>query len=131
MASLVCATAASVSLLVVPVYEGACIGVAVYGPGGTSCPAGVSHTTLLDENGPHVLWLLALPVVLAAIGAASRGRRARVVAAAGLGAFALVTGFSVGAAYLPAALGMAIAATGRPAGRPTRPRRRLQRPSRV
>jgi hypothetical protein len=124
VASLALAAAASVLLLLVPVYEGACIGVADYGPGGAGCRAGVSHATLLDENGAHVLWLLAAPVVLAAIGALWRRRRARLVAAAGLGAFALLTGFTIGAAYLPATIAMTIAARGRSAGRPARPRRR-------
>jgi hypothetical protein len=108
--SLVLAATASALLLVVPTYDGACIGVGKYGPGGSSCPLGVSHTTLLEENGPHVLWVLAVPVVLAAIGTLLRPRPARIVAAVALAAFSLLLGFSIGAAYIPSAIAMAIAA---------------------
>lgn len=108
--SLVLATLASLLLVIVPTYEGGCIGVAEYGAGGTNCPLGVSHTTLLEENGPGVLWVLAAPVALAALGVLLCARGARVVAAVALGAFSLLTGFSIGGAYLPATLAMAFAA---------------------
>ena len=108
--SLVLAAVASALFLVVPTYEGSCIGVADHGPGASSCPGGVSRATLLEENGPHVLWVLAVPVVLAAIGALVRPRGARVAVAVALAAFSLLLGFSIGAAYVPAAVAMAIAA---------------------
>jgi cytochrome bd-type quinol oxidase subunit 2 len=108
--SLVLAVVASAVFLVVPTYEGACIGVAEYGPDGTRCPTGVGHTTLLEENGPHVLWVLAVPVVLAAIGTLLRRRGVRAAVAIALAVFSLLSSLSIGAAYLPAVVAMAIAA---------------------
>jgi hypothetical protein len=101
-------------LLVVPTYETGCVEVAELGRGTTSCPGGVSHTTLLEENGTHVLWLLAAPVVLTAIGALLPGRGPRIAVATALAGFALLTGFSIGAGYLPAVAAMAIAASRAP-----------------
>ena len=72
------------------------------------------------EEDAFVLWVLALPVVvaLAAFGLErTRSRRtSRAVAAALLGAFALVTGFSVGLFFLPSAAAMIAAALVPPRG---------------
>jgi hypothetical protein len=113
------ATAASTLLLVLPTYEGACIDVADYGTGGARCPAGVSHTTLLEENGSGVLWVLATPVALAALGALLATRGPRVAMAIALAACSLITGFSIGGAYLPATIAMAFAARRTPRRRRT------------
>lgn len=111
------ALAASVTLLVVPSYEGDCIGVADYADGQAHCPRGVSHTTLVEENGPGVLWLLAAPVALTALALALPRRAVRITIAGALGIFSLVTGFTIGGAYLPATLAMALAARRTPAER--------------
>jgi len=111
------AAGASVMFVVVPSYEGECIGIADYGPGYVHCPHGVSHTTLLEENGPHVLWLLAIPVALTLLGLAIPRRRPRIALTVVLGAFTILTGFSIGGAYLPATLAMVLAARRTPTDR--------------
>lgn len=121
MGSLVLAVANSVLLVVVPVYEGGCVGVADYPADTMRCPGGVTHTTLVEENGTGVLWVLAVPLVLALVGTLLRARRARASVAIALGAFSLLTGFSIGAAYIPATVAMALAARFTPRPQRTAP----------
>lgn len=111
VAAFVLALAASVALLVVPTYTTECLGVAEYGGSeGTQCPEGTTHETLLAASGPHVLWLLAAPPMAVLVALIARRRIARVLAAVLLVMFVLITGFSIGDLYLPAAIAMAVSA---------------------
>lgn len=110
LAALVLAFAASMILLIVPSYGTECLGAADYGPAGTRCLGGTAGVTLLDANGPHVLWLLAAPPAIALVALVTRRRIARTLAAVVLVLFVVITGFSIGYAYLPSAIVMVIAA---------------------
>lgn len=67
------------------------------------------HTsTLLQVNGPRVLMLLAVPLVLAILPFIYR--KAMWLAAGSMMIFALITGFSVGLYYIPAAIALLVAA---------------------
>jgi len=95
---------ASVYFLVVPSYTSV-----TFSEDSAGVPTNVeSHQTLLQVNGPAVLLPLAVPVLLAAIPHAFAGRRwsGAITSAMAmlLSAFVLVTGFSIGIAYLPSAL---------------------------
>jgi lipopolysaccharide export LptBFGC system permease protein LptF len=101
VAALAAATAGSVLLLFLPVYT-------------ESTNNGPEHgATLIETQGAGVAALLALPVAVIAVPllVAERHRRSalRIVAALVL-AFALVTGFSIGEFYLPAAILLVLAA---------------------
>ena len=108
LGSLVFAVVVSAGFLLVPSYETGCMGDAFGADGG--CTDGVIRRTLVEENGPGVLWVLSVPVVLAAIGTLLRPRGARVAVAVTLGAFSLLLGFSIGGAYIPSVVAMAVAA---------------------
>ena len=100
---------ASGGLLVVPTYTGAGAASAVTAGQTTATgpPPAEHRATPLEVNGPGVLWALAAPVVLAALPVAANWTAlrtpARVLAAGLLTGFALITGFSIGLFYLPAA----------------------------
>jgi hypothetical protein len=69
--------------------------------------------TLIGANGSWVLIPILLPVVVAALPLALYSRAMRVISAVLLGAFVLLSGFTIGLCYLPAAVAMAMAATRR------------------
>ena len=75
-----------------------------------------TSASLIEENGMDVLGLLAVPVVLSAMGFLASFSRARVgtiglwTSAVLLVLFALVTGFTVGMFYLPAGFMLVLAA---------------------
>ena len=108
LGSLVFTVVVSAAFLLVPSYESGCTGDA-FGADG-SCTDGVIRTTRLEEKGPGVVWVLSVPVVLAAIGTLLRPRGARVAVAVTLGALSLLLSFSIGGAYIPSVVAMAIAA---------------------
>ena len=117
--SLVLALLASGVLLVVPTYTGVRASVRAseaVTPGGAVVQRTneIRRATLVEVNGPRVLRVLAVPVVLAALPLAANWTRlrtaARALAALLLTGFALVTGFSIGLFYLPTAGAMVAAA---------------------
>jgi len=75
-----------------------------------------TSASLIEENGMDVLGLLAVPVVIAAVGCATSfwrvtaGKVALWTSAVLLVLFALVTGLTVGMFYLPAGLTLVLAA---------------------
>ena len=125
------AAGGSAVLLFVPVYEGRQASTRVTAP---SCDGGQPPAlpvtqqrsvgrTLLEVNGPRVLGVLAVPMVLAGLPLAfARYRRlgwaARGMAAVLLLGYVVATGFSIGLAYVPAALVMLLAAAIPPIPRP-------------
>jgi hypothetical protein len=88
------------------------------GVSGSATSSGVTteqteNASLIEENGSWVIGLLAVPVALAGLGVLGTARRHRILAwsAAGvLVAFSLVTGFSIGLFYAPAAVALLVAA---------------------
>jgi hypothetical protein len=108
LASLLLAVVVSAGFLVVPVHESGCMDDAFAGDG--SCTSGNTRTTLLEEEGSRILWIAAVPVVLAAVGALLRWHVARLFVAVALGAFVVLGAFSIGGSYIPSAVAMAIAA---------------------
>ena len=71
--------------------------------------------SLIEVNGVGVLRVLALPVLLTAIGVGTALLRRRVillVSTVALGVFCLLAGFSVGLYYLPAAAALLLAILG-------------------
>lgn len=123
VAAFALAAGGSAALLFVPVYQGRQASVQVGTPTGDAAqppplPATQERSvsrTLLEVNGPGVLGVLAVPVVLAGLPLAlARHRRlswaARGVAAVLLLGYVVVTGFSIGLTYAPAALVMLLAA---------------------
>jgi hypothetical protein len=75
-------------------------------------------TSLVAVNGWRVAWLLAIPVAITALGllSAIRGRRAITLTLALLMlASCVVAILSIGIFYLPSAVALLVAATGRPA----------------
>lgn len=107
--ALLAALAASAYWTFAPAYESYVTtgGVGITAPGGLSGGAAASRETLLEVQGPGVLVILAVPVVISALPLLVRSPGAR----AGVGwlsaflvtAFALLGGFSIGLLYLPAA----------------------------
>lgn len=118
VAAFLLAAGASLVLLVLPSYAGqSCETTLDHGAGATRCSD--THGTLIEVNGAsHVLVAVALPVLIAAVALVS-SRAVRIVAAMLLAGFTLITGFSIGSAYLPAVLAAIVAA------RRTQPARRL------
>lgn len=70
----------------------------------------VTHATLLQVNGPRVLIVLVIPVLITLIPMLARNRGVRIAAAVVLASLALITVFSIGLFYLPSA-GTLIAAS--------------------
>ncbi|MFC7403486.1 hypothetical protein [Georgenia alba] len=96
--AVVLALATSIAYLFVPAYEG------VVSDGTTET---TTTATLLEENGPHVLAVLAFPVLLTLLPLLVRGRAARwvgPVSVALLATFVVLGGFSIGLFYVPALL---------------------------
>jgi formate-dependent nitrite reductase membrane component NrfD len=91
------AAAAAVFLLVYPVYSG------FDGERPT-------HSTLLRVNGAWVIVPVMFPVVVAMMPLLIRKQAARIVATVVMGAFVLISGFSIGMFYLPASVLMLLAA---------------------
>jgi hypothetical protein len=105
------ALAAMAALLVIPFYDGVTASSAV--SGGEARPAVARPATLVEVNGPWVVWLLAAPVLVAgaplALGGTGAWRPACVVAALLLVGLSALGAFSIGLYYLPSALAMAAA----------------------
>lgn len=116
------AAAASTWLVVWPCFYRGVEPVAVP-PGSPPQPAAGRSTcaSLLELNGPGVLWVLILPVALAGAavwGAGGRRRWLLAAATVALAAFSVLGGFSVGLAYLPAVAALVVATLAwRPASR--------------
>lgn len=95
--ALVCATAAALGLAVLPLST-------------TSSSDGVvettSHESLLQHEGPSVLVVLLIPILLTAIAVAVRHRSTRLTLAGLLFIGCLLGAMSVGAFFLPAALAL-------------------------
>jgi hypothetical protein len=91
------AIAAAIFLLVWPVYSG------FDGERPT-------HSTLLRVNGPWVIVPVMFPVLVVLVPLVVRRKWSRIVAAIVISAFVLISGFSIGMFYLPAASLMLIAA---------------------
>ena len=91
------AVAAAIFLLAWPVYEG--VG-----------SEGVRYATLLQVNGWWAVVPVSFPVVIAAVTLVVRRQWVRIVAAIVLGAFAFISGMSIGLFYFPAAVLMLLAA---------------------
>jgi hypothetical protein len=77
--------------------------------------------TLLESEGPGVLVVLAVPVLLTALPLVFRPRWLGVVCTAVLGVLVVVTGFSIGLLYLPALVAALVAVSW-----PEAPRSRAQ-----
>jgi hypothetical protein len=69
--------------------------------------------TLVDANGPWVLIPILLPVLAAAVPFGFRRRIMRVISSVVFVAFVLISGFTIGLCYLPAAIAMIAAASQR------------------
>ena len=75
-----------------------------------------TSSSLIDENGLEVLWIISFPVTVAAVGLFLTSRRttsakiALWLAAGLLAAFCLVGAFTVGLFFVPAALALVAAA---------------------
>lgn len=112
------ALTASVWLAVWPgAYQG--VSATEVGPGATPGEPRRFSASLIDVNGPGVLWVLALPVGLSTLGLLAATRRATSLFASRLGlwattvllwAFCALGAFSIGVFYLPPALALLAAA---------------------
>ncbi|MGH2350436.1 MAG: hypothetical protein ACRDI2_13275 [Chloroflexota bacterium] len=100
-------------LLVVPVYTGVQATVRS-GPPENYQVTTQMRATLLEINGPHILRILALPIIFAGLPLAVNWTEltlaGRAVSAVLLVVFATVTGFSIGLFYVPSAVAMLAAA---------------------
>jgi hypothetical protein len=99
-ASIVLTIAASLLLVFVPTES-------------TSSAQGFAHRTLMEVNGQRVIILLLIPVVIALAPVVFPGLLMRRIATTLLGAFSVVSSFSVGFFFIPAAIAMLIAASGK------------------
>jgi hypothetical protein len=90
------AMAAAIYLLVGPVYAGS--------NGGRPTQA-----TLLQVNGPWAIIPVMFPVLIALTPLVFRKQAVRIAAAIVMGGFALISGFSIGLFYFPAAILMLLA----------------------
>jgi hypothetical protein len=88
------------------------------GASGSATSSGVTteqtgHASLIEENGSWVIGLFAVPVALTGVGVLGAARKHRILAWSAawvLLAFSLVTGFSIGLFYAPAAVALLVAA---------------------
>lgn len=112
IASLAFAVAASVLLLILPIYAGERLQV---GPDGRSMATSLGSRNLLDMMGWRVLVPLGLPVLFAAMPVALMRTVLRpaleAIAATFLVGFALMGAVSVGLYYLPSAIAIIVALT--------------------
>jgi primosomal replication protein N len=107
------AVAASVAWLIIPAYTGETADVTELPSGAPHVQVSRTHSTLIEVNGPRVLVALAFPVLVALAPLLFPHRSLRIGAAVVLGAFAIVSGFSIGLFYLPSAAAMLAAALSR------------------
>ena len=101
--------AAGLLLAFYPVYQG------VSATGSSSGVTTISseRATLITENGLWVIALLCIPIVLAALGLLAAARRRRVLAwvlGGVLLGFVVLSGFTIGPFYLPAAIALLLSA---------------------
>jgi hypothetical protein len=104
-----------VGAFTVPVYEGT-MSSATEVDGHTRVSTAHTTATLVDENGLRVVVLIAIPALIAAVvwwalrrkcaGLSTRAGRAAWTLTGLLLAFSVLTGFTIGAAILPAALAL-------------------------
>jgi hypothetical protein len=109
------ATGVSLYLLFAPTYGSS---VSTYGPNSTASRSETrSYATLLDVNGPQILFVLSLPVLLALSPLAFRKHRRAALLGAGalMLCFSVLGALSVGTFYLPTALLLLLAGATRPA----------------
>jgi hypothetical protein len=109
LAAILLAAMAGLFLAFYPAYQG----VSETASSSGAVTSSSDSATLIDENGAWVIFLMCIPVALAALGlvGAVRGRRVLVsVLAAVLLGFVVVGGFSIGLFYAPAALALLVAA---------------------
>ncbi len=91
------ALAAGIFLLVWPVYSGFDRGKPV-------------HATALEVNGPSVILPVLLPVLLALLPLVFPKQAFRIIVTLVMFAFSLISGFTIGLFYVPAAIAMLLAA---------------------
>ena len=90
------AMAAAIFLLVGPAYSG-------FDGNRTT------HATLVEVNGPWAIIPVMLPVLTALLPLIFHKQAVRIIASILIGGFALISGFSIGLFYLPAAITMVLA----------------------
>jgi hypothetical protein len=98
------AMAPAIFLLVWPVYSG-------------FDGRGTTHATLLQVNGAWVIIPVTFPVVIAMLPVLFRKQAVRIIATIMMWGFTIISGFSIGLFYLPAAIMMLLAACVADAGR--------------
>jgi hypothetical protein len=100
-------------LLVVPVYKSEASSIAVDGTKAETTANRVFRTTLLEQNGPGVLVILGVPVLVTLIPLVvprPTRRQWRFGAAGLLTALCVLAGFSIGLFFVPTAAAMWVAA---------------------
>lgn len=99
---------ASASMIVLPTYTTVSVSESTDSSGGFGPVVEETRQTLLEANGPQVLGPLSAPIAFAAVPLAfPRNRWRRVIqatAATLVSTFVVITGFSIGMAYLPSAV---------------------------
>jgi hypothetical protein len=114
----VLALVASVALLVIPFYSGTGSGVSLECDAAGVCrevvrvPEVIDSQTLLEVNGPRILVILTIPVLITgaalAAGWTRRARMLRIIATGVLFAGALLSMFSIGVFYIPSLIALAL-----------------------
>lgn len=109
LVALLLTVAAGLFLAFYPVYQG------VSATGSSSGVTTISseRATLVTENGFWMIVVLCLPIVLAALGLLAVARRRRVLAwvlGGALLGFVVLSGFTIGLFYLPAAIALLLSA---------------------
>ena len=111
--SVILAVAASFYWLVMPAHTGEKSDVTGWSSGAPHMQVSRTHATLLEVTGSRVILALAFPVLVALTPLLFPHRSLRIGAAAVLGVFTIVSGFSIGLLYLPCAATMLAAALSR------------------
>ena len=109
LVALLLAFAAGLFLALYPVYQG----VSVTGSSSGVVTSSRESATLITENGLGAVVLLCIPIVLAALGLPAAARRRRVlvwVPGGVLLGFVVLSGFTIGLFYLPAAIALLLSA---------------------
>jgi hypothetical protein len=101
--SFLLAALASAWLLFAPTYTRVSARRAFPAAAGTPTRS-VQHATLRDVNGPRILFVLAIPVVVAGLPILFRSRAVRILAAALLTGWVAIAAASIGLFYLPSAI---------------------------
>lgn len=130
MAGVVVCAATWLGALVVPFYSGSSVSSSTRSSDGTlssSIVQGTHHETLVQANGTRILIVLSIPLVIALVGLlGARGiipRVGLVAAVVLIWLWTVITGFSVGLFYIPAAIALTVAVIASPqTPRATRPR---------